>query len=211
VYLPDYFREERPEVLREFMRAHPLAMVVSMQGGQPSVDHLPLLIDAATPITAQLFGHVARANPIVSLVAEAAPVLAVFGGADHYITPSWYVQKAIDGRVVPTWNYSTVHVHGTWHWITDLTAVRSLVAKLTDEHEKDRSTPWAVADAPEDYLSSMLKAIVGFEIKITSMIGKFKNSQNKNEADRNGIARGLSALGLSEDAIGDLVKPRPIG
>ena len=209
MYLPDYFREDRPDVLLDFMRAHPLAMVVSMQAGCPSVDHLPLLLDASVPTSLRLRGHCARANPLVARVPDAASVLVVFGGADHYITPAWYAQKAIDGRVVPTWNYSTVHVHGILHWVTDALAVRSLVTDLTDEHEKGRAHAWAVTDAPEDYVASMLKPIVGFEIKITAMVGKFKNSQNKNEADRVGIAKGLSQSGLSEAAVDELLKPRP--
>ena len=141
-----------------------------------------------------LQGHVARANPLWRSVAEGAEVLVVFRGADAYISPSSYPSKRTDGKVVPTWNYSVVHARGTIRFFDDEARLHALVSNLTDRFERDRPEPWAVSDAPADYVRAMLRAIVGFEIEITELVGKFKASQNRSAEDRAGV-RGRAGRG----------------
>lgn len=208
MYLPKHFVEDRAEVLHAFVRAHPLAMLVTLDGGRPAVDHIPMLLEAASE--PRLRGHVARANAVAKRVPDGEEVLAVFHGADHYVTPSWYPAKRVDGKVVPTWNYSVVHVQGRIRWFDAPDRLRALVDDLTHAHESPRAAPWAVADAPADYVASMLRAIVGFEIEVLSMTGKFKASQNRSEADREGVARGLAEDGVPGATTAELVRdPRP--
>ena len=204
MYLPDHFREDRAEVLAAFVRAHPLGMLVTLEDGRPAVDHVPMLIEDGPG--AHLRGHVARANAVAKRVADGEQVLVVFGGAQHYITPSWYAAKEVDGKVVPTWNYSVVHVRGQIRWFDAPDRLHVLVEALTRTHESSRAEPWSVADAPADYLASMLRAIVGFEIVIESMTGKFKASQNRSAVDRDGVARGLAADGMPAADVASLVR-----
>lgn len=208
VYLPPHFREERLEVLEAVVREAPLGVLATVQGGLPMIDHIPMSLRGPDQTGRRsLVGHVARANPIVAAVAAGADVRVVFGGVDHYVTPSWYATKRQDGRVVPTWNYSVVHVEGKIRWYSEPERLHALVSELTDEHEASRDKPWAVTDAPADYIATMLRAIIGFEITITSMVGKFKNSQNRNEADRAGVRAGLAVEGLAPAVVDHLVKP----
>jgi transcriptional regulator len=208
MYLPRHFSEDRPEALAGLIAAYPLGMLVSIQDGLPAVDHVPMLLEAAP--APRLRGHVARANAVATRVADGGEVLVVFRGADHYVTPSWYPAKRVDGRVVPTWNYSVVEVRGRIRWFDDAARLHAVVDALTGRHESQRSAPWSVADAPADYVAGMLKAIVGFEIEIGSMTGKFKASQNRSAADRDGVARGLAADGVPPAAVAELVRdPRP--
>ncbi len=204
MYLPKHFSEQRPEALAAFVHTHPLGMLVTLDDGRPTVDHVPMLLEA-TPVL-RLRGHVARANAVATRVSTGAEVLAVFRGADHYITPSWYEAKQVDGRVVPTWNYSVVEARGRIRWFDAPEQLQAIVEALTRRHESGRAAPWAVADAPPDYIASMLKAIVGFEIEVQSMIGKFKASQNRSAADRHGVGRGLAEDGVATAATAELVR-----
>ena len=204
MYLPNHFREDRPEVLAAFVHAHPLGLLVTLDAGRPEVDHIPMLLEEGPG--ARLRGHVARANAVAARVADGEEVLVVFGGAQHYVTPSWYAAKRVDGKVVPTWNYSVVHVRGRIRWFDEPDRLRALVDALTRTHEASRREPWSVGDAPADYIATMLRAIVGFEIEIDSMIGKFKASQNRNEADRGGVRRGLGEDGVAPEAATELVR-----
>ncbi|MCU0922056.1 MAG: FMN-binding negative transcriptional regulator, partial [Burkholderiaceae bacterium] len=165
-----------------------------------TADHLPLEFDATAGEQGTLFGHVARANPLWR-VAAGAPVLAVFGGPQAYVSPSWYPSKAATHKVVPTWNYTVVHAHGVLEAVEDAPWLRALVGRLTDQFEAPRPTPWAVDDAPTDYVQQMLRAIVGIRIPLTRLLGKWKVSQNRSEADRLGVADGLGA-----DAMAALVR-----
>ena len=208
MYLPSHFREERPEVLAAFVRAHPLGLLVTLDAGRAEADLIPMLLEDGP--AKQLRGHVARANPVAARVADGAEVLVVFGGAQHYVTPSWYPAMRVDGKVVPTWNYSVVHVRGRIRWFDAPDRLRALVDALTRTHEAQRREPWSVDDAPSDYLASMLRAIVGFEIEVGSMIGKFKASQNRNAEDRAGVRRGLAEDGVAPEPATELVRePRP--
>ena len=188
MYLPSHFEQHDPEALQALMREHPLATLVSMQAGGPTADHVPLEYDAATR---SLRGHVARANPLWREAAGQA-VLAVFCGPQAYVTPSWYASKAATHKVVPTWNYTVVHAHGTLQAVEDAPWLHDLVSRLTRHHESPRTQPWAVSDAPDDYVQQMLRAIVGIQIPVDKLIGKWKLSQNRSAADRLGVSQGLA-------------------
>ena len=189
MYLPSHFEQHDAEALHTLMREHPLATLVTVRADGPTADHIPLEYDAATRT---LRGHVARANPLWREAAGQA-VLAVFCGPQAYITPSWYPSKAATHKVVPTWNYTVVHAHGTLNVVEDAPWLHDLVSRLTHHHESPRAQPWAVADAPDDYVQQMLRAIVGIKIPVDRLIGKWKISQNRSASDRLGVARGLAA------------------
>jgi transcriptional regulator len=192
MYLPPHFEQHDLAALHALMREHPLAALVSLGDRGLTADHLPLEFDATAGEHGTLFGHVARANPLWR-VAAGAPVLAVFGGPQAYVSPSWYPSKAATHKVVPTWNYTVVHAHGVLEAVEDAPWLRALVGRLTDHHEAARPTPWAVDDAPTDYVQQMLRAIVGIRIPVTRLVGKWKVSQNRSDADRQGVADGLGA------------------
>jgi transcriptional regulator len=169
------------------------AHLVTHSGGAMLVTPLPLLYDDTRHC---LVGHVARANP--HWRAE-GPSVAIFSGPQAYVSPSFYPTKRETGKVVPTWNYEVVAVHGRLLAHDDPAWVRDLVARLTDEHERGRPEPWQVSDAPESYLAGQLKAIVGVELQITSVEGKAKMSQNQPERNRDGVVSGLRASGSAAD------------
>ena len=190
MYLPPHFEQHDPAALHALMRERPLATLVSTGPDGPTADHLPLLFDAAAGAHGTLLGHVARANPLWT-AAAGTPVLAVFHGPQAYVSPSWYPGKAATHKVVPTWNYAVVHAHGVLEAVEDAAWLHALVSRLTDRHEAARPAPWAVADAPADYVQQMLRAIVGIRIPIDRLLGKWKVSQNRSPADRLGVADGL--------------------
>lgn len=190
MYLPPHFEQHDPAALHALMREHPLAALVSLGEDGLTADHLPLEFDAKAGEQGTLFGHVARANPLWR-AAAGKPVLVVFGGPQAYVSPSWYPSKAATHKVVPTWNYTVVHAHGVLQAVEDAPWLEALVGRLTDHHEAPRPAPWAVDDAPADYVQQMLRAIVGIRIPVTRLVGKWKVSQNRSEADRLGVADGL--------------------
>ena len=187
------FREQRVEVLHALIQAHPLATLVMQTADGLEANHIPLLIDAQPAPYGTLRGHVARANPLWKHVQGDADVLAVFHGAQGYITPSWYASKAEHGKVVPTWNYAVVHAHGPLIVHDDAAWLRSLVTQLTDTQESHREQPWRVTDAPAEYVDSMLKVIVGIEIPIRRLQGKWKMSQNRLPQDRASVLEHLAS------------------
>ncbi len=205
MYLPKHFEQADPQVLAGLMREHPLAVLVTVQHGQTTADHLPLEFDAATHT---LRGHVARANPLWKLAAHQR-VLAIFNGPQAYVSPSWYPSKATTHQVVPTWNYTVVHAQGTLRTVDDAPWLRELVGRLTDHHEAPQATPWSVNDAPLDYVQQMLRAIVGIEIAVDSLVGKWKISQNRAEPDRLGVASGLQSGSEEARAMASLVRAPP--
>lgn len=196
MYLPPHFRVDDPTLLSAVIRQHPLAVLITLADGVPTADHIPVEL-AEHEGRWQLRGHIARANPMHRHVADGTEVLSVFRAVDAYVTPQHYPSKAEHGKAVPTWNYEAVHVRGTMHWQRDRESLLAIVTRLTDRHESTRAHPWAVTDAPADYIDGMLAAIVGFTIDVTSMVGKFKASQNRSKEDRDGLRRGLSADGRS--------------
>ena len=187
------FREQRIEVLHALIRQHPLATLVTHAADGLEANHIPLLIDPHPSPYGTLRGHVARANPLWKLAGKVTEVLAVFQGAQGYITPSWYVSKAQHGKVVPTWNYAVVHAHGSLVVHEDADWLRKLVTQLTESQEAQREKPWQVTDAPDEYIDTMLKAIVGIEIPIRRLQGKWKMSQNRLPQDRNGVMENLAS------------------
>ncbi|MDQ2823617.1 MAG: FMN-binding negative transcriptional regulator [Pseudomonadota bacterium] len=193
MYNPHRFEETRLDVLHTLIQQHPLGTLVTQGTDGLAADHIPFEIGA--PTDAAPFGvlraHVARANPLWRLSGSA--VLAIFQGPSAYISPSLFAEKAISGKVVPTWNYATVHASGTLTAIEDRAWLLALVNRLTDHYEAPRGAPWAVADAPRPYIEAMLNAIVGIEIPITRLQGKWKINQDDPAADRVQIATGLGA------------------
>lgn len=192
MYNPAHFAETRPDVLRAFMRAHPLGALVTTGPDGPEATHLPLYLDAAGQL---LRCHMARANPQWRQIVSAGRVLAIFTGPEHYITPNWYPSKEEHGKVVPTWNYVAVHAVGSARLFDDTPALLRHLNELTDTHEAGFAEPWSVADAPADYVEGLTKAIVGVEITIDRLEGKWKTSQNRPAADQEGVVAGLDALG----------------
>jgi len=194
MYIPPANAEQRLDVLHAFIRAHPLATLVTVSDAGLFASHLPVLLDPARGPYGTIEGHIARANPHHRL-ATAMEGLLVFLGPDAYVSPSWYAAKQEHGRVVPTWNYIAVHAYGAVRFRDDEAFLRSQVARLTAHHEARREHPWAVADAPASYIDAQLRAIVGVEVEISRLEGKWKMSQNRSEADIDGVIEGLSASG----------------
>ena len=209
MYLPKHFEQPDPDAMARLLAAHPLATLAWNSADGLTAEHLPLMWErgAGDGPLGTLRGHVARANPVWREAAGAA-VLAAFQGPQAYITPSWYPSKAASAKVVPTWNYAVVHAHGTLRVTEDAAWLRALVGRLTDTHEASRAHRWQVDDAPADYIEQMLRAIVGIEIELVSLQGKWKVSQNRTAADRAGVAAGLVSLD-SDDAraMAALVRP----
>ncbi len=196
MYLPAHFAQHDTAALHALMAAHPLATLVVTTPDGPTADLVPLHLHTADGATPELRGHVARANPLWRH-ADGQAVLAVFHGPQAYVTPSWYPSKARHGKVVPTWNYTMVQARGTLHAVDDAPWLRELVGLLTTVHEAPRALPWAVEDAPDDYVQQMLRAIVGIRIPLATLVGKWKVSQNRDEADRAGVAQGLANDGTA--------------
>ncbi|MEO8079866.1 MAG: FMN-binding negative transcriptional regulator [Caldimonas sp.] len=198
MYLPAHFEERRADVLHRLIAARPFGLLVTQGDGGIEANGVPFLLDA-DPAGGPgiLRAHVARANAVWRTARTDVESLVVFQGADSYISPAWYPSKAEHGKAVPTWNYLMVQARGALRVIDDAAWLRALVARLTDHHEGARvsqggSAPaWAIGDAPADFLDSMLKAIIGIEIVLGSLAGKWKVSQNRSAADRDGTAEGL--------------------
>ncbi len=212
MYIPASNAEHRPEVMGDFIDAHPLGALVTVSGGELFATHLPMLLDRSRGAHGVLQGHIARANPQHALPAGTTDALIIFTGPDAYISPTFYPSKAQHGKVVPTWNYVAVHVYGSVRYIPDREFLRKHVERLTARHEGGRPEPWSVGDAPESYIESMLAAIVGVEMEISRMEGKWKMSQNRPAEDIDGVVAGL---GGSDDArlkeVAALVKSRRPG
>lgn len=195
MYLPAHFAETRPEVMHALMRAHPLATLVVMTTGGLEANHIPLLV---YPEENVLRGHIARANALWRDYDTGVEALAIFQGPQHYITPSWYASKAEHHKVVPTYNYAVVHARGSLRIIDDVTWLIHHVTEMTAHNEAGRATPWKVSDAPADFIAQTAKAIVGIEIAMTSLAGKWKVSQNRPAQDKAGVVAGLAALDTDE-------------
>ncbi len=198
MYIPPAFRQDDQEALRAIMCAAGLAHFITATATGPLVTPLPLFLDTDEGEQGVLYGHLARANPQWKTPAT-GDGLATFAGPDTYVTPAWYADKAETGKVVPTWNYVAVHASGPVSFFDDPERLLDVVSRLTDRHEAGRAAPWAVADAPPDFIRAQLKGIVGLRMPIKRLEGKFKLSQNRSVADRAHIATGLSASGKASD------------
>jgi transcriptional regulator len=207
MYLPKHFEEPRVEVLHALMRGCPLAMVVTLTASGIEANHMPLLIDPEPGPFGTLRGHVARGNPLWRDFDAGIDALAVFTGPEAYVSPQWYPGKKADGKVVPTWNYAVAHAKGAIVVHDDPVWLRGHLEQLVATHEARFAQPWQVTDAPADFIDKMLTAIVGIEIPIRTLAGKWKMSQNRAEADRQGVIVGLRATGDAEAArVADLVR-----
>jgi transcriptional regulator len=207
MYMPSHFEETRVEVLHQLIREHSLAVLVTLGSEGLNANHIPFEIEPAPAPFGTLRGHVARSNPVWRDFSKDVQALLVFQGPQAYITPSWYETKKETGKVVPTYNYIVVHAYGPLNVVEDRAWLRRLVERLTNRHEAARPEPWKITDAPGDYIDKMLGAIVGIEIPVTKLLGKWKASQNRPPADRDGVVRGLSEINDADAAtMASLVK-----
>jgi transcriptional regulator len=204
MYQPPHFREDRIEIQHALIRSHPLGLLVTAGPGGLMANPIPFLIYPEGSELGTLRAHVARGNPQWRELAAVEECLVVFQGPHSYVTPSWYATKRETGKVVPTWNYVTVHAWGRPRVIEDAGWLRRQLDDLTASQENRRAPPWAVGDAPEPFIASQMKGIVGVEIPIARIEGKWKVSQNRAQADRAGVVAGLTAEGDGEMA--ELVK-----
>lgn len=201
MYVPSHFDETRVPVMHRLMMQHPLAAMVTLGQDGLTANHIPLELQPDDGDFGLLQGHVARANPLWRDFSPQAGALAIFQGPQAYISPNWYPTKSETGKVVPTWNYAVVHASGPLRIIEDREWLRALVTRLTDRHEAAGDAPWKVTDAPAGYIDNLLGAIVGIEIPITRLTGKWKVSQNRPAADRQGVVHALQS-----HPIADLIK-----
>jgi len=199
MYTPSAFSEQDLLTLQQHIQGTRLATLVTHGKLGLQAIHVPLLLRPEQGPNGTLYGHLARANPQWQELAEGGEVLVIFPGADAYVSPSFYPAKAEHGKVVPTWNYVAVHAYGQAEVFDDADRLLNLVSALTDRHEAGRDKPWKVADAPAQYIDSMLKAIVGFALPIQRLEGKRKLSQNRSAADIAGVQQGLAASADSQD------------
>ena len=202
MYLPAHFTETDPAAIAELVAAHPLATLVAQGTAGLVANHLPLILHQGA-----LIGHVARANPLHELLAEDAPVLAIFQGPEGYVSANDYPSKARTHEQVPTWNYQVVHIHGSIRFQHDANACRAAAALLTRRMETavNGARAWRMSDAPRAYMERMVAGIVALRIEITQVAAKFKLSQNKSPEDRQGAAAGLAARGAG--AVARQIKP----
>lgn len=195
MYNPPHFEERDVTVLQALVRSHPLGTWVTRLDQHLVVNHMPFIIDSIPGPFGTLRAHVARANPVWKSVSTQIESVVVFQGPQAYITPSWYPTKQEHGKVVPTWNYAVVHAHGIPRVIDDREWLRRHVEELTALHEAEREVRWQVSDAPSNYIDTLLEAIVGLEIPIANLVGKWKVSQNRSLPDRRGVVAGLNESG----------------
>ena len=195
MYLPTQFEETRLDVIYQLIHARPLGMLVTLGSDGLNANHIPFEIDPAPSPFGTLRGHVARANPVWRDFSKDVQALIVFQGAQTYITPNWYPSKQETGKVVPTFNYIVVHAYGSLQPIDDRDWLRDFVSKLTDRHESAQPQPWKMRDAPDSFIETQLGAIVGIEVPIAKLVGKWKVSQNRTALDQTGVVRGLRVAG----------------
>lgn len=205
MYIPRSHAEDRPDELAAFVAANPLGtLVTATPAGELYASHLPFVFHAAAGEHGVLEAHLARANRHHELPRGGGDALVVFTGPDAHITPNWYVEKTTHGRVVPTWNYIAVHAYGTLRFIEDEAWLREHLKRLVDRHEGERAAtgggvPWRVEDAPSEFITQQLKAIVGVEIRVTRLEGKWKMSQNRSAESIDGVIAGLTASPKATD------------
>jgi transcriptional regulator len=197
MYIPRANQEDRVPVLHKLIEEQPFASLITMGSSGLFASHIPMVLEHNGAM-GQLRGHISRANTQWRDYTPAVEALAIFSGPQHYITPNWYLEKQETGRVVPTWNYVVVHAYGCLKVIEDGEWLMTHLASLTNIHEADSPVPWKIGDAPADYIAALTKGIVGLEMTIERLEGKWKVSQNRSEQDRNGVAKGLAELNTAE-------------
>lgn len=198
MYNPEAFQQPDVGAMHQLMDAHPLASFITYAAGGLNANHLPLLRRDASAPFGLLEGHISRSNPLLEDLAEGGEALALFHGPDAYISPSWYPTKRENGKAVPTWNYAVVHAYGTVRVIEEAGWLRDHLERLTDRHEAAFPEPWAVGDAPAAFTERLLGHIVGIEMSITRLEGKWKMSQNQPAPNRAGVVEGLRAMGRDD-------------
>jgi transcriptional regulator len=205
MYTPAINAEHNPEVLHQFMRENPLCALITQTSGGMVASHIPMMLHHEGSPFGILRGHVARVNSQWESF-TAPEALAIFTGPQHYISASWYPDKATDGREVPTWNYTAVHAYGTLQIIEDPTWLLAHLRHLTDTSEVIAEVPWRVDDAPPGFIEKLSKAIVGIELHLTRIEGKWKVSQNRNDRDAAGVIAGLDTIATpASEAMKDLI------
>ena len=192
MYLPKHFEQQDLESLTSLLKVYPLGALVTQHEGVLEANHIPFLLEGSLAAGGKLIGHVAKGNPVWKHDVATQETLVIFQGPESYITPNWYPSKQVHHQVVPTYNYAVVHVYGQLSVTHDEAVKRRIVGDLTASMEKMRDSTWQVSDAPAEYIEKMLSAIVGIELTITRIQAKWKVSQNRDAADREGVARGLS-------------------
>lgn len=201
MYVPAHFEERRAEVLHDLIEKAPLGILFTHGRNGMDANHLPFHLSKDEGASGVLHCHVARANPIWQDIATGDAVLVVFRAADAYISPNWYPSKREFKKQVPTWNYAVVHAHGRATIRDDERYVRGVIARLTKTHESVQANPWKMSDSPRDFIDMMVKNIVGIEVEITSLVGKFKLSQNKEARDI--LEAGATLKDRGEALLGD--------
>ncbi|MBL4747284.1 MAG: FMN-binding negative transcriptional regulator [Magnetovibrio sp.] len=191
MFQPSQFAEHRIEVMHDLIRNHALATLISSGQNGLTANHLPLVLHPGDGKHGLLRGHIAKVNPIWKDFDASVERLVIFQGPQHYVSPSWYPSKQEQDKAVPTWNYAVVHAHASLTVTDDADWLLKHVQTLTAQHEAGRKKPWAVDDAPQDYIDQLIKGIIGLELHITRLYGTWKVSQNRSEQDRNGIVQGL--------------------
>ena len=209
MYVPPAFKDDDLDSIRSTIRNARLASLVTATADGPIATPLPLFLDESEGEYGTLYGHLARANPQWKLP-PLGEALAIFNGPEAYVTPSWYATKQETGKVVPTWNYVAVHAYGTVEFFQEPERLLDVVTRLTRKHEEVRAKPWAVSDAPADFVASQLRGIVGIRIPVSRFEGKRKMSQNRPEADRIGVVAGLAASENPQDREVAPLIPLPI-
>jgi transcriptional regulator len=210
VYVPAHFKEDSVDILHDMIRGSGLATLVSMTADGLLASHAPMMLEADPAPYGTLIGHLAKANPHARVADPGVPTLVIFQGPDGYITPSYYAAKQEHGKVVPTWNYAAIHAYGTLEVVEDQAGLLEIVTRLTNLYETRRAQPWAVSDAPEDFIQGMLRGIVGLRLRISRLEGKLKMSQNRPAKDQLGVAAGLRHDGredLAEAVMRATAKP----
>ena len=198
MYIPKANEEKRVSVMRELMVAHPLGTLVTLGASGLLASHIPMVLEDDGSQFGVLQGHIARANAQWRDIVPTVDALAIFAGHQHYISPNWYPGTKEHGKEVPTWNYAVVHAYGPLKVVADERWLLTFLNKLTNIHEAGSPIPWKVSDAPEDFIKSLLNAIVGLELPIQRLEGKWKVSQNRTEEERKGVIEGLSKLNTPE-------------
>ncbi|MEF2279033.1 FMN-binding negative transcriptional regulator [Deinococcus sp. YIM 134068] len=205
MYQPPHFREERLEVQHALIRKFPLGLLITAGPGGLMANPIPFVLAPSASAKGTLQAHLARANPQLRELGPASECLVVFQGPQEYVTPSWYPTKQETGKVVPTWNYATVHAWGRPRLIEDAAWLAHHLNALTRSQEQERPVPWEVADAPDSYITSQMKGIVGIELEIDRLAGKWKVSQNRPEPDRRGVVAGFRQRGEESHPMAALV------
>ena len=209
MYVPKLNEETDPKVLHALIRSKPLGAWACVSDGEIEVNHLPFVLKEGEGEFGMLVGHVARANKVWQGFSRTSHSVIIFQGEQAYISPSWYPSKHPEGKAVPTWNYAVVHVYGTPRLIEDPRKLMEHLGELTEIHEREQSRPWKMSDAPADFIEKLSQAIVGIEIPISRIVGKWKLGQNRPEADQHGMVSGLRSSPHSDGhALANLIEKR---